>query len=285
MRGAQWRAAGLRLPAGRCSCRNSPSRRPAQQLQRRGLATEKLSALPGHLNGRVGDSAVEDSVAWLEQRFESHHAPSRADLITVVGQVDGADQLDGVFRVLRHYRQWNIPLQQDVSAALTDACLRADKPELAAHALAFHSEMRVWPGSEEYTKVIQALLAAADVDGALSLLRSGLGAPTVEVDDAAVDAVLGALINGDEEPAAEEAVAEEAAAVEEAASEGEEETAASPALPRVALMRRVEKLLLLAQTAGNKPSAGSIEQCAEAMAAAGQTYRAERVRELMWASS
>jgi hypothetical protein len=45
-----------------------------------------------------------------------------------------------------------------------------------------------------------------------------------------------------------------------------------------ARMRNVEKLLLLAQTAGLKPNLGTVARCAEAIATTGQTYRAERVR-------
>ena len=240
--------------------------------------------------------APDAGLGWITKRFHSHNAPSREDLITVVARVDAAEQLDEVFIAIAQYRQWNIPLNSEFALVLVKACLRVDQAQLARHVLINHSTLRVFPGGDAYTAVITAFLDATDVRSATEVLKvrwksvldyrrdfisdfgcerqDGLKAKCASVDTATFEAVLESIL--DRTSSYDEDGTDPDSEMEPSEADGAPPLAA-PEFTR-ARMRNVEKLLLLAQTAGLKPNLGTVERCAEAIATTGQTYRAERVR-------
>lgn len=81
------------------------------------------------------DADAASSFAWLQGRFASFQNPARADLETAVSRIERAEDLDAAFATMKSYRQNAIPLTQETAAVTVAACLRAEKPDVAAHVL------------------------------------------------------------------------------------------------------------------------------------------------------
>ena len=72
------------------------------------------------------------------------------------------------FRTLKNFRQNAIPMTAETAASLVGACLRAEKPDVAAHVLNFNKQLRVWPSGEARTHAAASLPLLAIRGGSLT---------------------------------------------------------------------------------------------------------------------